>query len=139
MNPPVSQSSIHAPIEEYQGLSPRVNGSLLPLFIGLYVTLPCRIAAKDAGLMTVIASDGSEVKVHMLAANREPSTKFVEVMGKVCNDDGVPEIVAIRVTDMTNDLDLLVVDRVIKHIHSPRFKNTIFNVDGQRIPWYKKF
>lgn len=73
MNPTVSQSSIHAPIEEYEGLSPRVNGSLLPLFIGLFVTLPCRIATKNAGQMTVITSDGSEVIVHMLAANREVS------------------------------------------------------------------
>lgn len=73
MNPTVSQTSIHAPIEEYTGLSPRVNGSHLPSFIGFFVTLPCRIVTKDAGLMTVIASDGSEVKVHMLAANREVS------------------------------------------------------------------
>lgn len=133
MNPTVSQSSIHAPIEEYEGLSPRVNGSLLPLFIGLFVTLPCRIATKNAGQMTVITSDGSEVIVHMLAANREPQTKYLEIMGKVCDDNEVPEILAMRVTDMGNDLDLLLVDRVIKLIHDRRFKNTIFNVDEQRL------
>ncbi|KAF9061280.1 hypothetical protein BDP27DRAFT_1358761 [Rhodocollybia butyracea] len=90
MNPTVSQSSIHAPIKEYEGL---------------FVTLPCRIATKNAGQMTVIASDRSEVIVHMLAANREPQTKYVEIMGKVCDDNEVPEILAMRVTDMGNDLD----------------------------------
>lgn len=39
----IDSNSAQAPLEDYNGVSPRVNGTLLPQFLGFFVILPCQL------------------------------------------------------------------------------------------------
>ncbi|KAF9060826.1 hypothetical protein BDP27DRAFT_1429640 [Rhodocollybia butyracea] len=130
----IESNSAQAPLEDYHGVSPRVNGALLPQFLGFFVILPCQLVRDDSSSLSVMAPDNVLVTVSMLAIDRlsvTPITPFLEVLGKVCEENGTMHLLATRIHRVTGPFDLSLVNRVIKHIHGPH-KNRVFNVDGQQ-------
>ncbi|KIK56457.1 hypothetical protein GYMLUDRAFT_247949 [Collybiopsis luxurians FD-317 M1] len=118
------------PLEPYEGFSPRVHGKLLPRFVGCYVTLPCEIIEDRRDSLLVLTCDQVHVQVSTTLVDGKPWTRFVEILGKYCNE-GVEFLVATRMRNMGNDLDTQMMRSVIDIIHREPWATDIFNVHAQ--------
>ncbi|KAE9385143.1 hypothetical protein BT96DRAFT_950050 [Gymnopus androsaceus JB14] len=116
------------PIDDYNSISPRVNGEFLQNFNGRFVLLPCEIKyfEPDIKSVEVVASDAIAITLITSA------TKFVEVLGQVdVQPEPSSELVlhATRITNMGNNLDLALVQQVIVLIHDSRFADPVFGIE----------
>ncbi|KAF9041869.1 hypothetical protein BDP27DRAFT_1435057 [Rhodocollybia butyracea] len=138
-----NRNSADAPLEDYNGVSPRVNGLLLHQYIGLFVILPCQVVQDLGDSLSVMAPDNILVTVSLQAIDRHvvcyPFTPFLEVLGKVCKDKTTVQLLATRIHGIAASFDLSMVNRVIECIHGPftlrdhgPTKDVIFNVNEQR-------
>ncbi|KAE9401893.1 hypothetical protein BT96DRAFT_937624 [Gymnopus androsaceus JB14] len=90
------------------GIHPRVNASLLRRFINCFVTLPAQVMQVDTNTGKMLVKTSDNVCIHIdlqrLPEKLNP-TLFVEVLGQVyCSADGTVSLLAIRVTNLGNDL-----------------------------------
>ncbi|CDZ96329.1 RPA3 [Phaffia rhodozyma] len=94
--------------------TPRVNSALLNEYRGKTVRLTCKIIKLNGDTAVVEASDQGQVDLHL---NREShlSDPYVEVIGKVGDDLSIKVLTGM---DMGADLDLSVVDAVVKMMHA---------------------
>jgi hypothetical protein len=95
--------------------SPRINGELLPQYIGIIVRLVGRIATVDynSGIALIVASDNVQIKVKMHPESIERqgySAKIVEVIGKVNPDQSLSEFAVIPFTDTFGKINHCVVN-----------------------------
>ncbi|KAJ3999253.1 replication factor A protein 3 [Lentinula boryana] len=104
-------------------ISPRVNSAILPRFIGQMVRIPCKILTTTDSTVTVQTSDGGEILVKY-TGDHGISSSYAEIIGHVIDQTTVKKAAVIN---LQSELDLQMVDRVIKLIHDPRFFSTVFS------------
>ncbi|KAE9395844.1 hypothetical protein BT96DRAFT_794249, partial [Gymnopus androsaceus JB14] len=101
----------------------RVNSAILPRFQGQMVRVPCKILTTTDNTVTVQTSDGGEVLVKF-TGDSDITTTYVEIIGHVVDATTVKKA---GVINLGSELDMQLVDKVIKLIHDPRFFSTIFS------------
>ncbi|KAE9391003.1 hypothetical protein BT96DRAFT_1001755 [Gymnopus androsaceus JB14] len=121
------------------GINPRVNSGHLHSFLHKYVLLPCLVQweDKDLGMMNVQAANGGTISVSTSRLDKEVvrnKSKFVEILGQVYQlSFGDLAVLAMRITNLSENFDLDMANEVIKFIHDPRFSE-IFNPNGSTAP-----
>ncbi|KAE9402794.1 hypothetical protein BT96DRAFT_990815 [Gymnopus androsaceus JB14] len=117
------------------GINPRVNSSHLREFMHKFVLLPCMVQweDKELGMMDVTAADKAMVSVNTLRLEKQvlhDKSKFVEVLGQVYQPSfGEVTILAVRLTNLGENFDLDMANKVIRFTHDSHFRQ-IFNPHG---------
>ncbi|KAJ3746984.1 replication factor A protein 3 [Lentinula raphanica] len=104
-------------------INPRVNSATLPRFIGKMVRIPCKVLTVRDNTVTVQTSDGGEILVKY-SGDGGISSSYVEIIGQVLDETTVRKA---GVINFESELDLQMVDRVIRLIHDPRFFSTVYS------------
>ncbi|THV06855.1 replication factor A protein 3 [Dendrothele bispora CBS 962.96] len=105
-------------------ISPRVNSSLMPKFVGQHVRLACKVLSTTDTTAKVLCSDGGEVVVKFTGGDSGISATYVEIIGKVVDPSTIQKACCIN---LGPELDMQLVDKTIQLIHEPKYFKNIFS------------